>query len=143
MRKIAEEIEEDIYKLVKASSVDYAISGVIYRNGMRPFNSRSEDVVISFIAGLDGQKQSGVVGVKIYVPNIDVGDNLLVKNTARCKALGIILNEFKESLTGSRINTERTGYWFAHGGDTIRTFEEKDINQHYINLRLEFEYLTI
>lgn len=142
MRKIAEEIEEDIYKVVKASSIPYAITGGIYRNGMRPFDSKGEDVVVSFIAGLDGQKQKGVIGIRIYIPDIDVGDKLLVKNTARCNELGTILSEFKKSLMGSRIHTEREGYWFEPGGDTIRTFEEEDINQHYINLRLEFEYLT-
>ena len=143
MRKIAEEIEEDVFKLVKASSIASGISGGVYRNGTRPFNSTGEDAVINFLTGIDGQKQTGIVNINIYVPDIDSGNELLVKNVSRCKQVGIILKDFKESLTGSRINTERNGYWFKHTGDLIRTFEEEEINQHYVNLRLEFEYLTI
>jgi hypothetical protein len=141
MRKIAEEIEEDIFKLVKASSIASEIAG-IYRNGTRPFDSKAEDAVINFLTGIDGQKQAGIVNINVYVPNIDNGNQLLVKNISRCSEIGVLLNEFKESLMGSRINTERNGYWFKPNGDLIRTYEEKDINQHYVNLRLEFEYLT-
>lgn len=143
MRKTAEEIEEDVFKLLAVSEVATEISGGVYRDGMRPFNSNNEDAVINFLTGLDGQKQSGIVNVNVYVPDIDMGDNLLVKNTARCKELGQILLSFKESLMGSKINTSRNGYWFFQNGNIIRTFEEKDINQHYVNLRLEFEFSTI
>lgn len=143
MRKVAEEIEEDVYKLVKTSAISSTIGGGVYRNGTRPFNSQDEDAVVTFLAGSDGQKQNGIVNINVFVPDIDSGDQLLVKNIARCKEIGQLLRDFKESLTGSRINTERSGYWFFPNGDLIRTFEEKDINQHFVNLRLEFEYLTI
>lgn len=143
MRKTAEEIEEDIYKLLAESDLASEISGGIYRDGMRPFNSQDEDAVIYFLTGLDGQKQMGIVNVNIYIPNIDNGNRLLVKNTTRCKRIGQCLSDFKESLMGSRLNTTRSGYWFIPNGTMIRSFEEKEINQHYVNLRLEFEFLTI
>lgn len=148
MRKTAEEIEEDVYKLVKASLIASEISGGIYRNGARPFDSKNEDAVVTFLAGIDGQKQAGVVNINVYVPDIDSGDKLLVKNIARCTVIGGILRDFKESLMKSKIDASRDGYWFVQSGDMIRTFEEKDINQHYVNqhyvnLRLEFEYLSI
>ena len=143
MRKTAEEIEEDVFKLVKASAIAAEITGGVYRNGARPFDSKNEDVVVIFLAGIDGQKQAGVVNINVFVPDIDSGNELLVKDIARCKEIGGILRDFKESLMQSKLNTSRNGYWFIQSGDMIRTFEEKDINQHYVNLRLEFEYLTI
>jgi len=37
----------------------------------------------------------------------------------------------------------RSGYKFLPDGDMIQTFEEPEINQHFVNLRLKFEYLTV
>lgn len=143
MRKTADEMEQDVFTLVTASQIASEIGGGVYINGLRPHNSEAEDAVINFLAGIDGQKQSGVININVYVPDIDNGNLILVKNTARCKQIGKLLLYFKESLMKSRIDTSRDGYWFVQSGDMIRTFEEKDINQHYVNLRLEFEYLTI
>ena len=143
MRKVADEVEEDVFKLVKADAIAASISGTVYRQGMRPFNSGNEDIVISFLTGLDGQKQTGVVNINAYVPDIDNGAQLLVKNIARCKTLAIALNTFKESIMTSDIALNRSGYKFLSDDSMITTFDEPEINQHFINLRLKFEYLTI
>lgn len=134
MKKVSEEVEEDIFKLVKSSAIASAIGGNIYRNGMRPFNSRNEDVVIVFLTGTDSQIQSGIVNINAYVPDIDMGVQLLVKNISRCKALGIILKDLPASMKSDL-------YRFTLDS-MIQTFEEKDINQHYVNARLKFQLVT-
>ena len=48
MRKVSEEIEEDVYKLVKANALSTLIGGKVYRNGMRPFDAKSEDICSLF-----------------------------------------------------------------------------------------------
>lgn len=141
MRKTSEEIEEDVFKLVKAGNL--TITGGIYRQGMRPFNSKAEDIVVSFLSGADGQKQIGILNINAYVPDVDNGSEQLVKNISRCKAVGIILKDFKESLMTSDINLSRSGYKFLSSDSMITTFEEPEISQHFVNLRLKFEYLTV
>ena len=143
MRKVAEEVEQDVFGLIQSDPIAALISGGIYRQGMRPFNSKSEDIVVSFLTGLDGQKQTGIVNINCYVPDIDNGQQLLVKDVGRCKTLAIALNTFKEELMTSDIALDRSGYKFFPGDSMITTYEEKEIDQHFINMRLKFEYLTI
>jgi len=143
MRKVAEEVEEDVFRLAKADPIAALINGGVYRQGMRPFNSGKEDIVISFLTGLDGQKQTGIVNINCYVPDIDNGQQLLVKNVGRCKTLAKALSTFKEERMTSDLAYNRAGYKFLSGDSMITTYEEPEINQHFINMRLKFEYLTI
>jgi len=143
MRKAAENVESDVIALIVASTLDSMITGGVYANGQRPFNSKAEDIVVSFIAGLDGQKQVGVVNINAYVPKIYSGGKVMVKNTARCATIAEALRDFKESIMTSNLALSRSGYKFLADGDMIQTFEEPEINQHFVNLRLKFEYLTI
>lgn len=143
MRKVAEEVEQDVFVLLQADPIAALISGGIYRQGMRPFNSKSEDIVVSFLTGLDGQKQTGIVNINCYVPDIDNGQQLLVKNVGRCKTLAIALNTFKEELMTNDLALDRSGYKFLPGDSMLTTYEQEEIDQHFINMRLKFEYLTI
>lgn len=143
MRKISDEVEEDVFKLVRADAIAGMITGGVYKNGTRPFNSNSEDIVVIFLTGLDGQKQRGIVNINAYVPDIDNGNELFVKNVSRIKTLGTALNNLKESLMSSKLNLERSGYRFLSDESMIQSFQEEGINQHYLNMRLKFEYLTI
>jgi len=143
MRKIAEDIEEDVFNLVKADAIADLITGNVYKNGTRPFNSVLEDIVVTFLAGVDGQKQRGILNINAYVSNIDNGNEVFVKDILRCKTIGTALNSFKESVMSSRIILNPTGYRFLSDESIIQTFEEDEINQHYVNLRLKFEFLSI
>lgn len=67
MAKTGKQVQGDIYRLFKGSTLYTMISGDVYRNGYRPRDSRLEDAVVTFTAGLPDQIQTGVVTVNIFV----------------------------------------------------------------------------
>lgn len=75
MAKTGKQIQGDIRKLLMDSTLYTQISGEVYRNGYRPRDSRKEDAVVIFTAGLPEQIQTGVVTINIFVPDIDCDDN--------------------------------------------------------------------
>ncbi len=134
MRKTGSEIESDVYAIINASQLKTAIGGLTYKEGLRPINSKAEDAVVSFMTGLDGQIQTGVVNLNIYVPNIDNGSGSLVKNVSRCRVLEILANAIIQELVPGE-------YHFALGA-IIQTFPADEINQHFVNCKIKFELST-
>ena len=133
MKKTGGEIEKDLYTLIKNSAVKTAITGSLYRQGMRPINSLTEDAVVSFLAGIDGDIQEGVLNLNIYVPNIEVSGQK-VKNITRCTELEVIVNTFIQSLIA--------GEYVFELDKMIQTFQEAVIEQHFINCRIKFRLST-
>ena len=135
MKKTASQIEADIYKYFKGK-IDSLINGQTYRNGVRPLNSQKEDCVISFLTGLDGQYQTGVININIFVPLVKNNDNQYRKDFVRCDAieqdLMPIIEEAKTSLRNYRLQLHQM----------IQTFEETDIKQFFINAKIKFRYNT-
>ncbi len=136
MKRTGEEIELKVFQLIKSSSIATEISGKVCRNGMRPYGSTKEDCVVSFLTGLDGQIQDGVVNINVFVPDIDNGSELLVKDVTRCTEIAGMMRDFTDSLTSSE-------YLFSLDG-MIKTYrvEDVDVNQHFVNTRLKFKLLT-
>lgn len=88
MAKTGKQIQSDVLALLKSSSLPALISGKVYRKGYRPRDSKAEDAIVIFTAGLPGQVQTGVVTINIYVPDIDPYENgVLVENGQRCETL--------------------------------------------------------
>ena len=135
MKKTASQIEADLYKYFK-DKINPLINGQTYRNGVRPLNSQKEDCVISFLTGLDGQYQTGVVNINIFVPMVKNNDNQYRKDFVRCdaieQALMLIIEEAKTSLRNYRLQLHQM----------IQTFEETDIKQFFINAKVKFRYNT-
>lgn len=136
MRKTGAEIENDVYNAIAASSIKTLISGSIYKAGLRPINSVKEDAIVSFMTGLDGQIQKGVVNVNIYVPNLNSNTGIAVKNTARCTVIEKALAAF---VVSNHVGIE---YLFELGA-MIQTFEAPEIKQHFINCKIKFSRITI
>lgn len=131
MEKTEKEIEKDVYRIIKKSSLKTEIKGSFYRAGMRAKNATSEDVVIKFHTGLDGQEQSGIVLVHIYVPNIQISsDGELAEDITRIERLEGILNDVINSL-------ENDEYWFEKDG-TPKSFPAEGVEQHFINARIKY-----
>lgn len=64
------EIKDIVYEVIKGSELEQTIiasGGKVYKL-QRPATSNKEDIVISVSDGLNGQIQSAVVEVDIYVP---------------------------------------------------------------------------
>nr|DAV13827.1 MAG TPA: hypothetical protein [Caudoviricetes sp.] len=135
MKKTASQIEADLYKYFK-DKINPLINGQTYRNGVRPLNSQKEDCVISFLTGLDGQYQTGVININIFVPLVKNNDNQYRKDFVRCDAieqdLMPIIENAKTDLRNYRLQLHQM----------IQTFEETDIKQFFINAKIKFRYNT-
>lgn len=137
MKKTGKQIQGDIYQMLRTSDVAKAITGDVYRNGYRPRDSRKEDAIITFTAGLPDQIQTGVVTVNIYMPDIDPEDNgTWVEDGQRAEQLESLAQTWVESLTAARSN-----YKFSLQ-QTIYTEAEPDINQHFVVVKLKYEYFA-
>lgn len=138
MEKTAKQIQGDIYRMLKESNLATMITGQIYRNGYRPRDSRKEDVVVIFTTGTSGQRPAGVITINIFVPDIDpYANGLYVEDGQRTEQLESAALQWTESLT-----TGKSDYKFSLQ-QTIYTEEEPDIHQHFIVVKLKYEYLNI
>ena len=135
MKKTASQIEADLYKYFK-DKVNTLINGQTYRNGVRPLNSQKEDCVISFLTGLDGQYQTGVININIFVPLVKNNDNQYRKDFVRCEAIEQALTPIIENAKTDLRNYKLTLH------QLIQTFEETDIKQFFINAKIKFRYNT-
>lgn len=135
MKKTASQIETDIYKYFK-NKINTLINGQTYRSGVRPLNSLKEDCVISFVTGLDGQYQTGVININIFVPMVKNNDNQYRKDFVHCEAiehaLMPIIEEAETALRNYRLQLHQI----------IQTFEDTDIKQFFINAKVKFRYNT-
>ncbi len=135
MAKTGKQIQGDIRRLLMDSTLYTQISGEVYRNGYRPRDSRMEDAVVTFTAGLPGQIQTGVVTVNIFVPDIDPDDNgTWVEDGRRTEEVEKLAQAWADSLTA-----EVSCYKFSLQ-QTICTQAEPDINQHFVVVKLKYEY---
>lgn len=136
MEKTEKQIEKDVFRIIRDSELKAVISGVVYRDGMRPKNATTEDIVVKFLTGLDGQEQSGIVLVHIYVPNImsPSGDGELVPNITR-------IDLFEEKANSLLSSLEDTEYLFEKD-ETPRSYPAEGIEQYFINVRLKYRRKT-
>lgn len=134
MAKTAKQVQTDIIALLRGSELATEISGEVYRNGLRPRDSRLEDAVVIFTTGLPDEIETGVVTVNIYVPDIDPYENgVLVEDGERTETLEILAQGWVDSLLGSGTN-----YVFELR-QTIYTEAEPDINQHFVVIKLGYK----
>lgn len=135
MAKTGKQVQSDVLALLKSSALPSMISGGVYRNGYRPRDSKQEDAIVIFTAGLPTEIQTGIVTVNIYVPDIDpFANGVLVEDGQRCEELEQAAAVWVENLTCSVSN-----YKFKLQ-QTIYTEEEPDIKQHFIVVKLRYEY---
>ena len=136
MAKTGKQIQSDVLALLKSSSLPALISGKVYRKGYRPRDSKAEDAIVILTAGLPGQLQTGVVTINIYVPDIDPYENgVLVENGQRCETLEKAASDWVDSLTVAVSN-----YKFKLQ-QTIYTEEEPETQQHFVVVKLKYEYI--
>lgn len=136
--KTETQIEKDIFRIVTASPINDMIGGKVYRRGMRPRDSKAEDCVVQFLSGTDGQFQSGVVNVNIYVPKIHNGKSTnLVENLKRVEELEVqIVALFEDSVfEDPEYNLEIRS--------TPQAIEEDDVDETRVNTRIYYERSAI
>lgn len=130
------QVQGDIYRFLVDSDISTMVSGGVYRSGMRPRDSRVEDAVVTFVAGLSNMAvQTGVVVVNIYVPDIDPwGNGVLTEDSRRTEEIEAAAARWVTTLT-----CDRSNYKFRLAA-AIQTFEDNDIHQHFVSVRLGYEY---
>ena len=132
----AKQVQNDIYQMLRTSTLSSMISGAVYKAGYRPRDSRLEDAIVIFTAGLTAEVETGVVTINIYVPDIDAFDNgVLVEDGARTTELENAAAEWVETLTA-----EKSNYKFSLN-KTIYTEADTDIKQHFVVIVLEYKHL--
>lgn len=132
MSKAEKTIEKDLFRIVKASQLAAMVSGEVYRKGMRPEGSRLEDIVVKHIAGLEGQIQSGVLVLTIYVPDITKeGSTELVEDTARVEEIEQAAHDFVESDPGTEYLYELDA--------TPTSLAVEGISQHAVSVRIHYQ----
>lgn len=135
MIKTEIQIERDFYSFVENSDLGKAIEGKVYRSEMRPADAKTEDLVIKFLAGLDGQIQTGVVILNLYVPDIPFGsDGKYAPNKSRIGELEELILSFIESAGDDEYLLESDG--------SPSTVYNDEIEQHFIYSRIKFQRST-
>ena len=132
MIKSEKNIEKDLFKLISSSTLAGMVSGKVYRNGMRPDGSTLEDIVVKFLAGTDGQIQTGVIVLNIYVPDkpfqID-GKCQFVACRDKLKAIaGKVVAVLRNAVV--------PGLKFVIEAQNV--LREESIKQHYVNIRISW-----
>jgi hypothetical protein len=125
-----------IWSAVNASALKAAINGGVYKH-KRVLNSTKEDVVINALPITAEQIQNGIVNVNIHVPNLKVQTAAGVDdqpNHTRLKALATIA-------VGVLEDTWADEYNFDVQQQIL--IEDKEANDYYINIRLEFFNVNI
>ena len=135
MIKTGGNIETDIYNLI-ATKLKAIIAGNVYKSDGREKDAKTEDAVIIFMGGLDGQVQEGIVTVNIYIPDIDAGNKgAKVKDTKRCRDVEAALLTAIDGTTTTEYELTRKSI--------IQTFKEEAINQHFVNTKIQFKRVII
>lgn len=135
MTKTAAEVVQDLRARIIDSPLARELSGEVYLQGLRPRDSRKEDLVIIFTAGTAEQVQSGFVTLNIFVPDIDArADGTLVQDGQRTATI-----ERKAQEWASTLSAAHNGYlWRLQG--IIATYPDADIKQHFVSVRLYFRH---
>lgn len=131
MNYTAQSLEDHLYALVRG--FHWGVSGDVYHGGLRPRDSRREDITVSYVSGIAGEIQSAVLYINIFVPDIDpYGNGVYVQDMARTSAIEVKASQFAATLTDSPLR------WKMYG--TIHTSEVYDIKQHAIVIPLWVDY---
>lgn len=133
MKKTGLQFEQDFFNAVKNS---LGIKGQYHRDGTRPPGNvaTSEDCLVIYKTGIDGDIQKGYVTINVYVPNISF-DGRKIKDIGRCGVIESSLNQFAETVRLDGYMIEREG--------TIKTFQVFETDEHFVHLELKYNYLSI
>ena len=130
------EVQDDVFKLLRGSELADEISGNVLLYGTRSRDSKNEDIVVKFVAGLPNQIETGVVAILIYVPDLDFdGEGQYVPDLSRLTTLERKADEWVRKIE----KTQSTYFWRL--ADTIQIYQEEDINQHFITVRIRYRAL--
>ena len=127
----------DVYQYIKGSALAELVSGGVYYAGTRPRDSKLEDIVVGYLAGVPADLQQLIVNINIFVADIDPWQNgVLTPDVARLKEIEEAAAEWSNSLTVATTD----GNYNVSLYDNIHSGEATGIGQHYVNVQLRLRY---
>lgn len=132
------DILDVIYAKLKASDLvgtTNGIDGGIYKL-VRPVDTGKEDIVINCLPVTNSLIQLATVNVNIYVPDlhVDIGTTQqYMPDTTRLDTLAAM------AITALQ-NVNTPGYYYDIASQVV--FSEEAINQHFVNIRIEFKNIN-
>ena len=137
MNRTGYQVLTDVYQLLKGSALAEMVSGGVYYAETRPRDSKDEDIVVGYLAGVPADLQQIVVNINIFVPDIDPWSNgVLTPDIARLSAIEQAAAQWAESLTVAATG----GKYQVSLYDNIHTGEAMGIGQHYVNVQLRLRH---
>ncbi len=122
------EIKDELYMLIKGTDLANEVTGILSKR-KRPKNSDKEDIIISVLANVNGQKQIAYANVNIYVQDTF---NKLTDQYEESSTRARLLSKMAEKLLkvgrfcGARFTLEEQ-----------RFIEVPGTNEYVINNKLE------
>lgn len=137
MNRTGLQVLGDVYQWLKGSALAEMVSGEVYYAETRPRDSKTEDIVIGYLAGVPADLQQIVVNINIFVPDIDPWQNgVLTPDVARLVEIEEAAAEWSNSLTVATTD----GKYQVSLYDNIHSGEATGIGQHYVNIQLRLRY---
>lgn len=137
MNRTGLQVLQDMYQYVKGSALANMVSGDVYYAETRPRDSKDEDIVIGYLAGVPADLQQIVVNINIFVPDIDPWQNgVLTPNVSRLAEIEEAAAEWSNSLGVDTTD----GKYNVSLYDNIHSGEAMGIEQHYVNIQLRLRY---
>lgn len=133
-----DEVEYELAMLVRDK---LPIKGRVYLSSQRNDSIAEDAVFVCTALILNGCEQEGVVNINIYIPHINDGRNVLVKDTGRVIEVSNMLKDVSDFLVlrNSRLSAERKGYvFFERTGIDSYVNEEKQ--ETIVKNELNFKY---
>jgi hypothetical protein len=138
MFKTQQDIEDDFYNALKDSTLVNAVNGKLYKHGLRPINSKKEDITLIVTTIDSAQWQTGVVTLLVYVNGVDLYKSQLVPDKQRIKELSTTMLGIIDELKASMTNYDGFNFFQAVTNDF-----DVETEQFFISTKITFRYLTI
>lgn len=136
--KTGTQIQGDVLKLLKGSPLDMYTNGGLYREGIRPRDSRMEDIVVVYTYGSGAQTQTGIVTILVFVPDIGpFADGVSVMDSARCEEIEVLAARTLEECFAAN----RSEYLFSLY-ETIASIHDEDTNESFVSIKLQYKRIN-
>lgn len=138
MYKTVQDIEDDFYNAIKQTSIVSSVSGELYKQGLRPVNSKLEDINL-IVTTLDSEQyQNGIITLLVFCNGVDLYQSQTVPDKARIKEVSSKLLLITDEL--KNLMPEYDGFYFAQG---ITNDWDVETEQYFVSAKIGFKYLTI
>ena len=132
------DIKNDIWRVIKKSTLFKEVTGELKKTSVRPKESRKEDIVISILANNIRQKQMAYVNVNIYVADNYV-DGQNEENSERLRRLCNMAFSVFENVRGVDFRLSLTDPNFDCGQ---RVIESEGTSEHVINNKILYQTIN-